>query len=104
MINIDKLFNDLYVYEKELEEYSKGVNDSYVRDLENTIETTKNKINTIINKKVHEYSDNWLNYDDELLNSICKSVFSLYLTDGCYEDIDDCISNVFAIYESESEE
>ena len=66
--------------------------------------TTKNEIKTIINKKVHEYNDNWLNYSEDTLKKICDSVYDLYSTEGCYEDVEDCVSNVFAIYEDNEED
>lgn len=49
---IEELRNDLSYYEKELEEYNNGVYDSYVRDLEYTIEKIKKEIQKIESKEV----------------------------------------------------
>lgn len=64
----------------------------------------KEKLRSEIKEKVHEYNDNWLNYDEETLKKICDSVYDLYTTEGCYESIEDCVSNVFKIYEDEEDE
>ena len=59
----------------------------------------ENNLKDEINKKVHKYNDNWYNYDKETIKNICDSVYDLYTTESCYEDIEDCVSNVFSIYE-----
>ena len=52
---IEELRNDLSYYEKELEEYYNGVYDSYVRDLEYTIEEIKEEIKKLERKEVKRY-------------------------------------------------